>query len=286
LNWTGSKKNCTLNHEERVSLVDRSHPDIGITRQAELFDISRASVYYEPKVNERDIQIMHTIDSIFTKRPFYGSRRIKKDLEDENIFICREHVQRLMRLIGIEAIYPKHRTTTPDTQHKKYPYLLRGFPIIRPNQVYGTDITYVRLENGFCYLVAHLDWFSRYVLSWELSQSLETPFCIVSLNRALQTAIPDIHNSDQGVQYTSEDYTDILEERNIKISMDGRGRCMDNIFTERLWRSVKYEDIFIRSYRDIDEARKGLSEYFDFYNTERKHQSLDYRTPADVYFNR
>ena len=274
-----------MNHEDRVSLIERIHPGISITRQAELFDISRASVYYEPKINECDIQIMHAIDRIFTQRPFYGSRRIKKDLEDENIFICREHVQRLMRFMGLEAIYPKRRTTMPDTQHKKYPYLLRGFPIIRPNQVYGTDITYVRLENGFCYLVAHLDWFSRYVLSWELSHSLETPFCIVSLNRALKTAVPDIHNIDQGVQYTSEDYTAILEERNIKISMDGRGRCMDNIFTERLWRSVKYEDIFIKSYRDIDEARKGLSDYFDFYNTERKHQSLDYRTPADVYLN-
>ena len=229
---------------------------------------------------------MNAIDEIFTKCPFYGSRRIRQDLKDEGICICREHVQRLMRLMGLEAIYPKKRTTMPHPEHKKYPYLLRGIPIIRPNHVWGTDITYVKLECGFCYLVCHLDWFSRYVIAWELSTSLDSSFCIDSLTRALKAAIPEFHNSDQGVQFTSKEYTDILLSNNIRISMDGRGRCMDNIFTERLWRTVKYEDIFLRSYRNIDEARKGLTAYFSFYNTARKHQSLDYRTPADVYFGK
>lgn len=274
-----------MSHSQRVEAIDRSHPCIPIIRQSDLLGISRSSVYYEPIVNERDIAIMNAIDRIFTTRPFYGSRRIRHDLKDDGIHIGREHVQRLMRMMGLEAIYPKKRTTTTNQQHKKYPYLLGEVPIARPNYVWGTDITYVRLEQGFCYLTALMDWFSRYVLAWELSPSLETSFCIESLNRALNAAVPEIHNSDQGVQYTSEDYTDILTKRNIRISMDGRGRCMDNVFTERLWRTVKYEDIFIRSYRSMNEAQKGLTEYFHFYNTERKHQSLDYRTPADMYFN-
>lgn len=274
-----------MNHEKRAACIDRAHPNLSIAHQAKLLDISRSSIYYTPLVNEKDIRIMHAIDRIFTKRPFYGSRRIQHDLYDEGISICREHVQRLMRVMGLEAIYPKKHTSTPNTQHKKYPYLLRGIPIIRPNHVHGTDITYVRLEQGFCYLVAHLDWFSRYVMSWELSVSLESSFCIDSLTHALGVAIPEYHNSDQGVQYTSEDYLNVLAAHDIKISMDGRGRCMDNIFTERLWRTVKYEDIFLKSYQDIAEARNGLTAYFHFYNTERKHQSLNYRTPAEIYFN-
>lgn len=229
---------------------------------------------------------MRAIDTIFTKRPFYGSRRIRSDLKDENICVGRDHVRRLMHEMGLEAIYPKHRCLSRSSKHhRKYPYLLRGMNIIRPNQVWGTDITYVRLEEGFCYLVAHLDWFSRYVLSWQLSLSLDTAFCIDSLDRALHIALPEIHNSDQGTQYTSEEYTNILQERGIRISMDGRGRCMDNIFTERLWRSVKYEDVYLKSYRNIQEARAGLTDYFSFYNTERKHQSLNERTPAEMYFN-
>lgn len=277
-----------MSHEERVSCIEKDHPSLSVVRQANLIAVSRSSVYYEPIVNEEDIRIMHAIDMIFTKCPFYGSRKIRQDLKDEKICICREHVQRLMRIMGLETIYPKKRISTsdPDTSHKKYPYLLRGVPILRPNQIHGTDITYVKLEDGFCYLVAHLDWFSRYVLSWELSASLDSSFCIDSLTRAMAIAIPDIHNSDQGTQFTSATYTDILLKSNIRISMDGRGRCMDNIFTERLWRTVKYEDIFLRSYRTIDETRRGLTAYFRFYNTERKHQSLDYRTPAEVYFNR
>lgn len=230
---------------------------------------------------------MCVIDELFTAYPFYGSRRIQSSLTDHRISICREHVQRLMRIMGLHAIYPKRRANTSisDTAHKKYPYLLHTVLITRPNHVWGTDITYIRLENGFAYLVALIDWFSRYVLAFELSRSLETEFCMIALNRALRTATPAIHNSDQGTQFTDERYTTILQSHDIEISMDGRGRCMDNIFTERLWRSVKYEDVYLKAYQNIHEAREGLTRYFTFYNTIRKHQSLKYRTPSDVYYN-
>jgi putative transposase len=190
-----------------------------------------------------------------------------------------------MRQMGLEAIYPKKPTTIPNQQHLKYPYLLKNLAIIRPNQVWGTDITYIKLKDGFCYLVVMLDWFSRYVITWTLSETLDIDFCIDNLQRALQLNIPEYHNSDQGSHYTSPLYTGQLTAHpSIQISMDGRGRCMDNIFTERLWRSVKYENIFIRDYQNFREAQSGIGEYFDFYNNRRKHQSLDYRTPAEVYF--
>jgi len=228
---------------------------------------------------------MDAIDAIYTKRPFYGSRRIRNELRDRFAeYVCRERVQRLMRLMGIEAVYPKPKTSVPNTEHKIFPYLLRNLAISRPNHVWGTDITYIKLETGWAYLTAILDWFSRYVISWELSTSMDTDFCIAALERALANAAPDIHNSDQGSQYTSREYTGILEGKGIAISMDGRGRCMDNIFTERLWRTVKYEDVYLKSYRTIGEARDGIGSYFDFYNTERQHQSLGYRTPANAYF--
>lgn len=191
-----------------------------------------------------------------------------------------------MREMSLEAIYPKPKTSVSSPEHKKYPYLLNDIHASFPNHIWGTDITYIRLEFGWAYLIAFLDWFSRYVIAWELSLSLETDFCITALNRALEIAHPKIHNSDQGVQFTSTGYTGILEESDIEISMDGRGRCMDNIFTERLWRTVKYEDVYLKSYRNIGEAREGLSEYFTFYNTERRHQSLDYRTPEKMYFEK
>lgn len=275
-----------MTHKERAAIIDQTHTTISIARQTELLDISRASVYYHPKVNQQDISIMHRIDEIYTKRPFYGSRRMKVALEDDEVHICRDHVRRLMRLMGLEAIYPKKYKglSDPDAQRKKYPYLLNGITASYPNHIWGTDITYVRLESGFCYLVALLDWFSRYVIAWQLSETLEIEFCIENLTRGLLTGIPDIHNSDQGSHFTSPRYTDLLTAQDIQISMDGRGRCMDNIFTERLWRTVKYEDILLKSYRNLEEARSGLGEYFTFYNTERKHQSLEYRTPAQIYF--
>lgn len=190
-----------------------------------------------------------------------------------------------MRAMGLEAIYPKEKkdTSISDTAHRKYPYLLAGLAIVRPNQVWGTDITYIRLEHGFCYLVALLDWYSRYVVAWKLSETLEIDFCLENLTEALGYAVPEIHNSDQGSHFTSPRYTDLLTAQNIQISMDGRGRCMDNIFTERLWRTIKYEDVYLKEYRTIAEALAGIAAYLHYYNHERKHSALDYHTPAEVY---
>lgn len=229
---------------------------------------------------------MGRIDKIYTNCPFYGSRRIRYELgQTYQTTIARDHVRRLLRIMGIEAIYPKIKpnTSQPNLQHRTYPYLLKGLPIIRSNQVWGTDITYIKLENGWCYLVAFIDWFSRYVVSWELSPTLEIPFCLSALDRALKIAVPEISNSDQGSHFTSEQFLQPLLNRNVKVSMDGRGRCMDNIFTERLWRTVKYENVYLKSYRTIAEAKTGLTEYFHFYNSKRPHQSLDYRTPQQIY---
>jgi len=231
---------------------------------------------------------MGYIDKIFTDCPFYGSRRIRYELgQTYQKLVARDHVRRLLRIMGIEAIYPKSKpnTSQSDEQHCKYPYLLKDLPIIRPNQVWGTDITYIKLENGWCYLIAFIDWFSRYVISWEVSSTLEIPFCLSALSRALQTAVPEISNSDQGSHFTSEQFIQPLLNQNVKISMDGRGRCMDNIFTERLWRTVKYENVFLKSYRTVDEATTGLDGYFHFYNMKRPHQSLNYQTPIAVYFH-
>lgn len=232
---------------------------------------------------------MNYIDEIYTAYPFYGSRRIEGALQDYyTLTVNRKRVQRLMRLMGIEAIYPKNKPQTSNgaASHKKYPYLLRDIKSAYPNHIWGTDITYVRLENGFAYLTAFIDWYSRFVVGWEISEALDSDFCVRALENALKSALPAIHNSDQGAQYTSNLYTNILEGKQIQISMDGRGRCMDNIFTERLWRSVKYEDVYLKEYRTINEARAGLTEYFKFYNKKRRHQSLENQTPASVYFQR
>lgn len=231
---------------------------------------------------------MGLIDKIYTDYPFYGSRRIRHELDQTyQILVARDHVRRLFHIMGIEAIYPKSKpnTSQPNEQHRKYPYLLKALPIIRPNQVWGTDITYVKLETGWCYLIAFIDWFSRYVISWELSPTLEIPFCLSALGRALKIATPEISNSDQGSHFTSEQFIQPLLDRNVRVSMDGRGRCMDNIFTERLWRTVKYENVYLKSYRTVGEANTGLAEYFQFYNTKRPHQALNYRTPATTYFH-
>jgi putative transposase len=232
---------------------------------------------------------MNLIDKIYTEFPYYGSRRIKCELlRSDKIIANRKHIQRLMREMGIEAIYPKkkYNLSDPDNLHKKYPYLLRNFTTSRPNQVWGTDITYLKLSRGFAYLTAIMDWFSRYVIAWEVSNSLEINFVLQNLENALETNTPEIHNSDQGSHFTSSQYTGTLEQNNIQISMDSRGRCMDNIFTERLWRSVKYEDIYIKSYNNSQEARIGLGDYFYKYNNRRPHQSLGNLTPAEVYFNK
>ena len=284
LSLSGLKKSLDLlDHNARVQLLE---PDaaIPLTRQAQLLNISRSSIYYQKKVNEDDFAAMRAIDIEFTKYPFYGSRRMRVVLaRDYHITIGREHVIRLMRLMGLEALYPKENTSKPDHLHRVYPYLLRKLTAAYPNHVWGTDITYIRLAHGFCYLVAIIDWYSRYVVHFELSPTLEIPFCLENIARALEVGVPTIHNSDQGSHFTSPQYTDILQAKDVAISMDGRGRCMDNIFTERLWRSVKYECVYLHEFVTIDDARRCLAEYFQFYNTIRPHQSLDNQTPESVY---
>lgn len=265
-------------------IIDKDNQALPIRRQAELLTLSRSSFYYVPKHDPEELKHLAALDRLYTEHPFLGSRRLRLALADEyQILLGRDHVRRLMRLLGIEAIYPKKKTTIPAPGHKIYPYLLRNLPITRPNQVWSTDITYLPLEQGFCYLTVILDWFSRYVLAWELSESMETEFCLRALKSALGIAISEIHNSDQGSQFTSQEYTDLLTANRIQISMDGRGRCLDNIFTERLWRTVKYEDIYLKHYRTIEETYEGLQNYFPYYNEKRRHQSLRYKTPLEIY---
>lgn len=273
-------------YQDRKKLTDSSL-EISLIRQSEILDISRSSFYYQPKVNEREIRIMNLIDEIYTDYPFYGSRNIRDEIRDRTeLIVNRKPIQRLMRIMGLQAIYPKKRLSSPDKQHKTYPYLLRNLIIAKPNQVWSTDVTYIKLERGFVYLVALMDWFSRYVLNWKLSSNLESDFCVQNLKEAINERIPEIHNSDQGSQFTSQNYTDTLKEKEIKISMDGRGRYLDNIFVERLWRTVKYENVYLNSYADIYEAQTGLNDYFDFYNYKRRHMSLNRQTPAQVYFKK
>lgn len=230
---------------------------------------------------------MNLIDEIYTKYPFYGSRRIRKELAKyHNLNLSRKKIQRLMRQMTIEAIYPKKNFSKANIQNKTYPYLLKNLTIKKPDHVWGTDITYIRLKQGFAYLTAIMDWFSRYVISWEISQSLEIEFVLKNLKHALQTGSPQIHNSDQGSHFTSQEYTNLLRTDKVQISMDSRGRCMDNIFTERLWRTVKYENIYINSYRDLTDLKSGLEKYFDFYNNHRIHSKLDDRTPHEVYLTK
>jgi putative transposase len=228
---------------------------------------------------------MNAIDEVYTDYPFYGSRRVQVELlREHGIDIGRDRVRHLMQRLGLQAIYPKPNTSKAAPMNETYPYLLRGLAVVRPNQVWGSDITYIQTARGFVYLVAFIDWFSRYVVAWRLSDSMELAFCLEALDEALEVAIPEISNTDQGSHFTAKAFLAMLTARDIRISMDGRGRCMDNIFTERLWRTVKYENVFLKSYQDFDEANAGLTEYFHFYNHKRRHQSLDYKTPATVYF--
>lgn len=229
---------------------------------------------------------MRMIDQLYTRRPFYGSRRMTTILNQWGHAVNRKRVQRLMRKMGLEAIYPRPRTSQPAPLHRIYPYLLRGLVIDRPNQVWSTDITYVPMPQGFMYLVAVMDWYSRYVLAWRLSNTMEVDFCLEAQEEALSIGKPQIFNSDQGSQFTSPRFTSRLESEGISISMDGRGRAFDNIFIERLWRSVKYEDLYLKSYDNVPLLDRGLADYFLFYNGERPHQALDYRTPADIYFQK
>jgi putative transposase len=230
------------------------------------------------------MQLMRLIDVIYTEHPFYGTRRIRAVLKRTyGLVVNRKRIRRLMQLMGICAIYPKKQLSLGNKQHLKYPYLLRGLQIVRPNQVWGLDITYIRMSKGWVYLVAVLDWYSRYVVAWEIAITLEASFCLDVLERAYQTGKAEIVNNDQGSQFTSDDFIQMVEVHGSRVSMDGRGRAFDNIFTERLWRSVKQEEVYLKEYETVAEVRAGLAKYFDFYNHERPHQSLGYETPAEVY---
>ena len=265
-------------------LVERAHPEISIRRQCELLGVSRASWYYQPvEESEENQRLMRLLDEQYTRTPFYGSRRMAAWLQTQGWEANRKRVSRLMQVMGIEAIYPKPNLSQPAPGHKIYPYLLRGVAIERVNQVWSTDITYIRMAHGFLYLVAVMDWFSRFVLSWSLSLTLELDFCVEALQRALRRGRPEIFNTDQGPQFTSDQFTGELEQRHIAVSMDGRGRCLDNIFVERLWRSLKYEEVYLKDYAQVAEARAGIERYFRFYNHQRLHSSLGYRTPAAIY---
>ena len=267
-------------------MVEWSDAPLSLLVQANLLSLSRASLYYQPVgPSPHELAVKRRIDEIYTAYPFYGSRKILVVLK-RNFVINRKAVQHYMREMGLAGIVPGPNLSQRNLAHKIYPYLLRHLSITRPNQVWGIDITYIRLAKGWMYLVAVLDWFSRYVVSWEMDQTLEMPFVLYAVQRALAQATPEIFNSDQGSHFTSPQYTDLLQAAQIQISMDGRGRALDNIFTERLWRSVKYEEVYLHEYASPREARQGLSRYFKFYDHERPHQALEYRTPAEVYFGK
>jgi putative transposase len=257
---------------------------LSVRRQCELLGLSRSSLYYEPVPEAADnLRLMRLIDEAYTAHPFYGSRKMTRWLVKQGEAVNRKRVQRLMRLMGLEAIYPKPKLSAAGRGHRIYPYLLRDVSIERPDQVWSTDITYVPLARGFMYLAAIIDWYSRYVLAWRLSNTLDGSFCLDLLEEALSRGKPEVFNTDQGVQFTAQAWTSRLERAGVAVSMDGRGRCLDNVFVERLWRSVKYEDIYINRYEFVPQLQQGLRRYFPYYNEGRFHQSLDYRTPAAVY---
>lgn len=265
--------------------MEWNHAELSLRRQCTLLGLARSMLYYEPKgPDPEDLALMRLLDEQYLKTPFYGSRRMRQHLQGLGHRVNRKRVQRLMRQMGLEAIYPKPRTSLGAPEHKIYPYLLRDLAVIRANQVWCADITYIPMPRGFLYLVAVLDWYSRYVVSWRLSNTMETGFCVEALEAALRHAVPEIFNTDQGAQFTAVAFVDTLLEAGVRVSMDGRGRALDNAFIERLWRSVKYEDLYLRDYTTVPEVEQGLQRYFEFYNTERCHQALDYRTPAELHF--
>ena len=266
-------------------MIETAHPTLSIRRQCELIGLNRATFYWQPAgESPLNLALIHLIDQEYTQAPFYGYRKMTVRLNTVHGYqVNHKRVARLMDLMGLQAIYPGPRTSLADVQHRKYPYLLRGLIINRPNQVWATDITYVPMPTGFMYLVAVMDWYSRFVLAWQLSNTLDGTFCLEALRLALQHGRPDIFNSDQGSQFTANAFTSELETAGIRISMDGRGRYLDNIFVERLWRTVKYEDIYLKEYATVPALTVGLNDYFYLYNYQRPHQSLQYRTPAAVH---
>ena len=282
-----AKKKAVYSNEVKRMLIEPCHPTLSIRRQCELIGLNRATYYWQPAgETPLNLKLMRLIDREYTKAPFYGYRKMTVRLNGQHGYqVNHKRVARLMRKMGLQAIYPRPRTTIPDLQHKKYPYLLRGLAITRPSQVWSTDITYIPMPHGFMYLVAIIDWYSRFVIAWQLSNTLDGSFCLDTLQRALEQGQPEIFNTDQGVQFTALAFTGALAKAGIRISMDGRGRALDNIFVERLWRTVKYENIYIKEYATVPALFNGLENYFQFYNYERPHQSLDYRVPADIHFS-
>jgi putative transposase len=265
-------------------LIEIDHPQLSISRQCELLGLNRSSYYYEPRTETAEnLALMRVIDQQYTDHPEFGSRRMAIWLGKQGHEVNRKRVQRLMRLMGLEAVYPKPKLSLPGQGHKVFLYLLRDVKIDRVDQVWSTDITYIPMPNGFMYLAAIIDWYSRYVIGWRLSNTLDGSFCLELLDEALGQGRPEVFNTDQGVQFTAEAFTSRLLSAGVAVSMDGKGRCLDNIFVERLWRSVKYEEIYLRCHETVPQLIQGLSRYFLFYNEERPHQSLDYRTPGEVY---
>jgi putative transposase len=268
-------------------MVNPLAQQLSISRQCEMMGVSRSSYYYQPKpINLEEVELMRKIDELYLKNPSSGSRTLSRQLDRQGITANRKRVQRLMRLMGIEAVYPKPRTSRPHPQHKIYPYLLKGLTINRTNQVWATDITFIPMASGFMYLVAIMDWYSRKILSWRISNTLETAFCVEALEEALSRyGAPDVFNTDQGAQFTSNAFTTVLEGHHVAISMDGRGRCQDNIFVERLWWTLKHQYIYLHSFDTGKALRRGLSGWIGYYNHERGHSALDDRTPDEVYYN-
>jgi len=265
-------------------LVEPGHPQLSVRRQCELLGLSRSSLYYEPAAETaEDLRLMRLLDEEYTAHPFLGSRRLTKWLAEQGEQVNRKRVQRLLRLMGLEAIYPKPRLSVPGVGHRVYPYLLRGVEVTRPDQVWSADITYIPMAKGFMYLAATIDWYSRYVVAWRLSNTLDGSFCLEMLDEALGQGRPEVFNTDQGVQFTAAAWAGKLEAVGVAVSMDGKGRCLDNVFVERLWRSVKYEDVYLKCYETVPELEGGLRRYFLYYNDDRLHQSLGYRRPAEVY---
>ena len=278
------KKAGSLDLQVRRGLIEPSHLALSIVRQCKLINLHRSSYYFQAATESpENLEIMRLIDEKYTRHPFYGSRKLVPYLEENGLNVNRKRVLRLMRLMGISPVYPKPNLSKPEQGHKIYPYLLRDLPIVNPDQVWSTDITYIPMRGGFVYLTAVIDWFSRFVLAFELSNTLDSAFCIRALLSALGISQPVIFNTDQGSQFTSLDFTTVLKERGIKISMDGKGRAIDNVFIERLWRSVKYELIYLKEFDSVPHLYDELNSYFKFYNAERHHQALGNRRPAELY---
>ena len=267
-------------------MIEVEHPQLSIRAQCQLLNLPRSSLYYQPRELSGEYQeLMRKTDEVFTDHPYYGSRRISEWLKREGHQVGRMKARSLMRVLGIEAIYPRKKLSIPGKEHRIYPYLLRGVPVDRPNKVWAADITYIRLRQGFVFLVAIIDHYSRYILSWTLSNTIDSSFCVGALKEAIELhGVPDYFNTDQGAQFTCNRFIEVLKEQKIRISMDGKGRAMDNIFIERFWRTLKYEEVYIKAYQDMVDCRKNLSKYFDKYNYRRLHQSNDYSTPGEAYY--